>query len=222
MDKYINKYNLIKILETYKSYLVKKAQNKINFFLPKIARKRAKLLLFGVKKKINKRRFTKLQFIANKRFLFNNLQGCYNKNILKNYKMEKLSTRQNKIRQIVNIKITPNNTIIALTKKNGNLLYSFSVGRLGLHSSKKNYKLIHQLVLTEMLNRLKKERKKKYIQFKFSVPKNLRRRLLKRFRFHFKNKNIFESLRKLPFNGCRPPKLRRKKRKGLRILKPKI
>ena len=222
MDNYIKKSNLIKILEIYKHYLIKKTQNKISFFLPKIVRKRSKSLLSGIKKKTNKRRLMKLQFIANKRFVFNNLQGYTNKNILKNYKMEKLNIRQNKIRQIINIKITPNNTIISLTKKNGNLLYSFSAGRLGLHSSKKNYKLIHQLVLTEMLNRLRKERKKKYIQFKFSVPKNLRRRLLKRFRFHFKNKNIFESLRKLPFNGCRPPKLRRKKRKGLRILKPKI
>jgi hypothetical protein len=31
--------------------------------------------------------------------------------------------------------------------------------------------------------------------------------------------NLLEGLSKLPFNGCRPPKERRKKRKGLRIFR---
>ena len=58
--------------------------------------------------------------------------------------------------------------------------------------------------------------------FRLSVPKLLRRRLIKRLKFYIKTPNVFEGLRQLAFNGCRPPKMRRKKRKGLRITKPMI
>ena len=66
--------------------------------------------------------------------------------------------------------------------------------------------------------------KKKYknLLFRLNVPKLLRRRLVKRLKYYIKNYNVFEGLRQLAFNGCRPPKMRRKKRKGLKITKPSL
>lgn len=146
-----------------------------------------------------------------------------NFNLLKN-KYDTITFLGKPIKNIVVIRITPNNTIITLTDIKGDVSYKITAGKLGLQSSKKNYRIIYNLVLSAFLKHLKKEKKKKYLLFKLIAPRTIKKRLIRRLKFYIKAKscNKIELIRKLPFNGCRPPKLRRKKRKGLRILKPQI
>jgi hypothetical protein len=52
------------------------------------------------------------------------------------------------------------------------------------------------------------------------APKNLKKKIVNQIQKTLINKNIFiEVNEKKTFNGCRPKKQKRKKRKGLRIFK---
>lgn len=172
-----------------------------------------------------KKKYLQHKFLSTQNISLDKMYGNKKKkniNLFNNIKLKSFSSQINDIKNIVYIKISPNNTIITLTDTKGNVLYKTSSGKLGLNSSKKNYKLIHNMVLTSFFNYLKTEKKQKHMLFKISVPKLLRRRVMKRLKFYMKSSNSFEGIRRLSFNGCRPPKLRRKKRKGLRIFKPAI
>ncbi len=128
---------------------------------------------------------------------------------------------QNTIKWVANIKITPNNIIIALTDKNGQLKYITSAGKLGLACSKRTLKFVVKMVLTNFFSQLKKKKITEAIYFRITAPKHFRRRVLKTImkKEIRAGHNLLEGLSKLPFNGCRPPKERRKKRKGLRIFR---
>ncbi len=125
------------------------------------------------------------------------------------------------IKWISNIKITPNNIIVALTDRSGKLKFLTSAGKLGLACSKRTLKFVVKMVLTHFFNHLKKIKIFEAIYFRITAPKHYRRRILKTLmkKEIRAGKNLLEGLAKLPFNGCRPPKERRKKRKGLRIFK---
>lgn len=199
-------------------------QQLLSFFYPLINSKKLKSIL-NITKEKNFKRFSLYKKFASTHALKLgklNLIKKTNKNILKNFKFDKFEKYTASTKNSIYIKISPNNTMITWTDLKGNVLYKISAGMLGLHSSKKNYKLINNMVLTEFFKRLKKEKKKKNLLFKISAPKILRRRLLRRLKFYMRSKNFFEGLRKLAFNGCRPAKMRRKKRKGLKIFKPVI
>ncbi len=125
------------------------------------------------------------------------------------------------IKWIANIKITPNNIIIALTDKLGQLKYLTSAGKLGLACSKRTLKFVVKMVLAHFFTHLKKKKIAEAIYFRITAPKHFRRRVLKSImkKEIRAGRNLLEGLSKLPFNGCRPPKERRKKRKGLRIFR---
>jgi small subunit ribosomal protein S11 len=125
---------------------------------------------------------------------------------------------------IITVKITPNNTMLTLTDKKGNVLIKMSAGKIKLNSSKKNYKSICHLVITAFFTEVKKTSIKKKVLVKLIVPKNLKKKVLRRVKYYAQRhrKSVIEHVRLLPFNGCRPPKSRRKKRKGLRLFKSKI
>lgn len=153
----------------------------------------------------------------NQDYLFNFFLKRKKKKILKN---KIYSSFKNKdINQIIHIQIKPNNTIITKTNIKGDVLFSLNAGKLGLQSSKKNYKTVHNLVLSEFFKKFKKEKK---ILFKITSPRRLRKKLIRRLKHYFTKENIFEAIRYYSFNGCRPPKIRRKKRKGFKVVKPII
>jgi len=127
------------------------------------------------------------------------------------------------IRHFVHIRINANNTIAALAHLSGKVRYTLSAGLLKLRSSKRSYKYIYGLILKKFFDYLYKKRIRNFVYFKIIAPKHLRRAIIKRFikrRFRRKKTRVMvEFLRLLPFNGCRAPKARRKKRKGLRVFK---
>ncbi len=128
---------------------------------------------------------------------------------------------KNIIKWVANIKITPNNIIVALTDRTGKLKFLTSAGKLGLACSKRTLKFVVKMVLMHFFNHLKKKKITEALYFRITAPKQYRRRVLKTImkKEIRAGKNLLEGLSKLPFNGCRPPKARRKKRKGLRIFK---
>lgn len=128
---------------------------------------------------------------------------------------------KNIIKWVANIKITPNNIIVALTDRSGKLKFLTSAGKLGLACSKRTLKFVVKMVLMHFFNHLKKKKITDALYFRITAPKNFRRRVLKTImkKEIRTGKNLLEGLAKLPFNGCRAPKARRKKRKGLRIFK---
>lgn len=198
----------------------KQQQILLSFFYPTLRVKKIKKLFSKIKVKQNTSLF-KFQS-KNQRYLTRFLKTKKNTKLFKNFFIDNFYKKLQKTKYIVNIKVNPNNTLITLTDNLGNTKYKISAGILGLHSSKKNYKLIYNLVFTEFFKYLRNEKIYKNLLFRLVVPKLLRRRLIKRLKFYIKTTNIFEGSRRLAFNGCRPPKMRRKKRKGLKITKPMI
>ncbi len=198
----------------------KQQQFLLSFFYPTLRVKKIKKLFSKIKAKQNSSIF-KFQSKSQKH-LTRFLKTKKNTKLFKNFFIDNFYKKLQNTKHIVNIKINPNNTIITLTDNLGNTKYKISAGMLGLHSSKKNYKLIYNLVFTEFFKHLRTSKIYKNLLFRLVVPKLLRRRLVKRLKFYIKTTNIFEGSRQLAFNGCRPPKMRRKKRKGLKITKPMI
>ena len=200
----------------------KQHQLLLSFFYPTLRIKKTKKLFNKIKtKQMNSVLFFKFR-TKNQKSLVRFLRIRKNTKLFKNFFLNTFYKKVLITKHIINIKVNPNNTMITMADNFGNTKYKMSAGMLGLHSSKKNYKLVYNLVLTEFFKYLKNERKYKHLLFRLSVPKMLRRRIVKRLKFYIKTPNIFEGLRQLAFNGCRPPKMRRKKRKGLKITKPLI
>src|SRR5690606_29631442 len=198
----------------------KQQQILLSFFYPTLRVKKIKKLFSKIKVKQNTSLF-KFQS-KNQRYLTRFLKTKKNTKLFKNFFIDNFYKKLQKTKYIVNIKVNPNNTLITLTDNLENTKYKISAGILGLHSSKKNYKLIYNLVFTEFFKYLRNEKIYKNLLFRLVVPKLLRRRLIIRLKFYIKTTNIFEGSRRLAFNGCRAPKMRRKKRKRLKITKPMI
>lgn len=200
----------------------KQKQLLLSFFYPKMRIKKIKNIFNKIKVKQKKPVFFFRFQSKNQKKLIRYLKIKKNTKLFKNFFFDNFTSKLNNNKHIVNIKIIPNNTMITLTDIYGNTEYKITAGKLGLHSSKKNYKQIYNLVLTEFFKYLKNGRKNKNILFRLNVPKLIRRRIVKRLKFFLKNSNVFEGVRQLAYNGCRPSKMRRKKRKGLKITKPII
>ena len=127
-----------------------------------------------------------------------------------------------KIDYKINIKIIPNNifcTLIRLKKKSETILL-VSAGILKLKVTKKKLKYISKILIENFLNKIKKIIRKKISILNISGPIKIRKRILRQaIKTLKKNKMIINLEEKKSFNGCRPKKKRRKKRKGLVVRK---
>jgi ribosomal protein S11 len=101
------------------------------------------------------------------------------------------------------------------------ILRVFSAGKAKIKISRKSLKYYSKILIEKYLFLLKKRIKKNDTLFiSVSGRKKLRKFTVKKLLLIFKkNKFILEIKPKKCFNGCRPKKTRRKKRKGLRIFK---
>ena len=188
------------ILKFFYFYLIKFFRNKF-FLLSK-----------------DKKNLLKLEYL--KRFLL----------LVKKYELIKNKDKKNLPPQLyVTIKIGPNNTHIVVMDKNKNTLKKFSVGLLGLHSSKRSYKFIHQRVTGAMINYVLHGKGIKHpsnIDFSLLGPKHLVNKFISYFKLRLsynKNKgnkviNLY-NIHSKAFNGCRFKKIRRKKNQRIRVLK---
>ena len=82
---------------------------------------------------------------------------------------------------------------------------------------KYNIKIILQFFFKEITNFLKFE---KNILIELIAGIKIRKKIIKLLKHKFSKKNIILQVKeKKCFNGCRPPKKKRKKRQGLRVFK---
>lgn len=117
------------------------------------------------------------------------------------------------------IRLTQNNIFCTLTNNKNKILLTSSSGKYKIKTSKKKIKFSSAIVLKSFLNEVKKRIINGKILINIISPKNLRKKIVREFYNSVKkNRNFFINIHhKKVFNGCRPRKQKRKKRKGLRI-----
>ncbi len=109
---------------------------------------------------------------------------------------------------IVHVKATFNNTIVALTDREGNVLISASAGTAGFSGSKKSTPFAAQQGTIEMIRRAK-DAGIKDIEIWVKGPGTGKDAVIKSFNaagFHITR---IRDLTPVPHNGCRPKKKRR-------------
>jgi ribosomal protein S11 len=120
----------------------------------------------------------------------------------------------------LNIRVTPNNIFCSLSKRKKNSIISCcSSGKYKIKTSKKKLKYTFDLVLTRFFREIKKKKHRGLIIL-ITSPIRIRKKIINLVSLNFKKKFLLIKVSKnKSFNGCRPPKKIRKKRRGLRILK---
>jgi len=122
----------------------------------------------------------------------------------------------------ISFRITSNNVFLTMfdlvSKK---VLFQMSAGMVNLNSSKRLAKNSAHKIVSQFIKKCRLQCYSKRILFEYSGPSRLRRPLLRRFLRTFKNwrvrlLSIFLSAN-IIFNGCRPPKRRRKKKIRFRL-----
>lgn len=122
----------------------------------------------------------------------------------------------------VYIRVRPNNIFCTLKDlKEDKILLAKSSGMYGIKTSKNklkyNVKIILQFFFKEINHFLRNE---KNILIELIAGIRIRKKIIKLLKHKFNKKNIILQIKeKKSFNGCRPPKKKRKKRQGLRIFK---
>jgi len=121
----------------------------------------------------------------------------------------------------INIKIKPNNVFCTLKDSVKNsTLYITSAGKCNVKTSKKTLRFSSKIIIQSFFDNIKKHIKSNKFLINIIGPKKIRKSILEQFAINFKNRDLIINVKgKKCFNGCRPPKKRRKKQKGLRIFK---
>ena len=120
------------------------------------------------------------------------------------------------------IRIRPNNIFCTLKNINSNkILINKSSGSYKLQTSKKKLKHNTKIMLQYFFKDIESYfKEKKNILIEVTCGIRLRKQVIKFLKHKIKRKNVILQVNeKSCFNGCRPPKKKRKKRGGLRIFK---
>ena len=121
----------------------------------------------------------------------------------------------------LNIKITSNNIFCNLRNSiKKSTLSSCSSGKYKVKTTRKKLKHNIKIVLGSFFNEIKTKLLSKNLVVVIISPIKLRKQIIKFLSVNFNKYNLIIKVRdKKCFNGCRPPKKKRKKQKGLRIFK---
>jgi ribosomal protein S11 len=165
------------------------------------------------KKKFFKRKVKKfLRKYININFFF------YKKKNLKILQL-KNNSKKNKIKYIINIKITQNNIFCTLRHKKKTLII-LSSGVIKVKVSKKRLKFSYRFIIDKFIRNLKKFTKNTTSLITISGPITIKKKVLIRIINKLDKSKFFININtKKSFNGCRPKKQKRKKIKGKRIFK---
>jgi hypothetical protein len=125
------------------------------------------------------------------------------------------------IKQKIYIKLLPNNVFCNYAVDNKTLVF-ISAGLCNLSISKKTLKTRYKLVFENFLEKIQDMLVYKNILISLTCPIKYKKQIINQFLFNNKfkkHKLIFNIESKKCFNGCRPKKKKRSKRKGLRLFK---
>lgn len=173
-------------------------------------------------KYINKERDIHFKFLKNekrnfrfkKRFFFKKINFYGNK--------KKILKLKNSFSRLLHIRVNPNNIFfnLKLIKPKIRTLAHASSGLFKVKLTKK--RLSHNAVslLDSFLSRIRSKIFRRNLIIVIIAPKNLKFKLIKSISQLLKKRKLIIYIKPLKcFNGCRPPKKRRRKQKGLRLLK---
>jgi ribosomal protein S11 len=119
------------------------------------------------------------------------------------------------------VRVGPNNIFCTLVdEKRKETLYTTSSGKCGINTSKKTLRYSGKIVIQSFFDNIKKYSKEDHFLITIIGPKKTKKLILEVISNNLKGKNLIIDVKsKKCFNGCRPPKKRRKKQKGFRIFK---
>ncbi len=125
------------------------------------------------------------------------------------------------IRLEICIRTTSNNIFCTLlNKRKKSVLLARSAGNYKYNVSKKSLKYYRKVVIKAFLKEIKKCKKEICLLISIQSSKGLRNRIIKQVGLFFNKCKLFINFKSLkPFNGCRASKQKRKKRRGLIVLK---
>jgi ribosomal protein S11 len=117
----------------------------------------------------------------------------------------------------INIRITPNNVFCTLKNISKNKIITIgSSGKYKIKTSKKTIRYSTKTIISSFLEEIKKNLNSKHYIINIIGPIKIRKAILKQLSKYLKKKSIIINIdNKKCFNGCRPPKKKRKKQKGL-------
>jgi len=123
--------------------------------------------------------------------------------------------------KLISIKIKPNNVFCALSDRlSGKTIYITSSGKCQIKTSKKMLRFSSKLILQSFFNNIKPLLKREGIIVRMVGPKRLKKPVVEQLTTVLRGKSLLiTSEGKKCFNGCRAPKKRRKKQRGMRIFK---
>jgi ribosomal protein S11 len=146
-----------------------------------------------------------------------------NKSYFINPTFQEVSNNQNTylFSKKIDIRITPNNVFCTLKNCfNNKTIKIGSAGKYKIKTSKKTLKYSCKIIVGFFLKEIRQDINSKKILVNLTGPISLRKSLIEQVTKYIKRNSITINInQKKCFNGCRPPKKRRKKQKGLRLFK---
>ena len=159
-----------------------------------------------------------LKLIKTINFL-NNLKGSKNFFFLNNFlKAPNKKVKQNLINYVINVILSPTNTVVNVTDVQGNVIISISAGAINLTKFQKKAQPMALLNIFKTLLVKAKFLQNKSVAIHF---KNVKRFHESFFINTLKSKLYIKSIQSYnltPHNGCRPKKLKRVKRRTKRLV----
>lgn len=173
--------------------------------------------------KFKKTKFNKLKSSKSEIAFFRIKKLLKHKPYLTNPTFQEI-TKKNLFKQYykqINIRVTPNNVFCTLKNVLKNkTLYITSAGKCNTKTSKKVLRYSSKIITQFFFEKIKEHLKSNKFVVNIIGPKKIRKSILEQVSNSLRGKNLIINVEnKKCFNGCRPPKKRRKKQKGLRIFK---
>lgn len=173
----------------------------------------------------NKSKFFKFKQVSKKSLKFLKKKLNTYPTIFKPNKSEfidKLKNKELQIKYLITIRLTANNVFCTFKDidQNNTIIVS-SAGKYKIKVSKKSLKFNHKTILQKFLENFKKINIRKALTLiKVSAPIKLKKQIIKTLLGFFKKNQFILNIKSSKcFNGCRPSKKIRKKKRKFRIVK---
>lgn len=169
-----------------------------------------------------KKKFSRLKARKKKNLIFLKRLLKYKTYKISPYSSQLFSLRRRRrFSRIISIRVTSNNVFCSLKdNKKNKTLFSCSSGKYKIKITRKRLRFGAKIVVNSFLKEIKQKIKLKNLIVLLVSPIKIRKTLLIYLSDVLKHRSLILKIKeKKCFNGCRPSKKKRKKRKGLRIFK---